>query len=280
MSGQLPAAMGGVLYCNPFAPLMVQSPSVFSKRPAPSDENLESSKKKKKPTRTPKTGAAVNWKQINVIGGDNAPVEARTLFEGGEQDGGMRGSVDADMQESSEAADALQASVAAKKPAKKSLSGAEKRKRKQAAAAAPATSERRGAPRMLRWLHSGPGPSCYDGDQSAAQDYWRIKEMHGAGGRTMADLIFLHAGYNMKADQGPERCLRRWNLNQSDLFLVHFSGRGKPYWRDPRQDALWQAAQRKFATSFDEWAPTFGVPPTCSARGHVGKNCPEHWVKR
>ena len=69
----------------------------------------------------------------------------------------MRGSVDADMQESSVAADALQqqASVAAKKPAKKSLSGAEKRKRKQAAAAAPATSERRGAPRMLRWLHSG-----------------------------------------------------------------------------------------------------------------------------
>ena len=154
MSGQLPAAMlGGLLYCNPFAPLMVQSPSVYSKRPAPSDENLESSKKKKKRTRSaPKTGAAVNWKQINVIGGDNAPVEARTLFQGGEQDAGMRGSVDADMQESSVAADALQqqASVAAKKPAKKSLSGAEKRKRKQAAAAAPATSERRGAPRMLR----------------------------------------------------------------------------------------------------------------------------------
>ena len=150
--------LGGLLYCNPFAPLMVQSPSVYSKRPAPSDENLESSKKKKKRTRSaPKTGAAVNWKQINVLGGDNAPVEARTLFQGGEQDAGMRGSVDADMQESSVAADALQqqASVAAKKPAKKSLSGAEKRKRKQAAAAAPATSERRGAPRMLRWLHSG-----------------------------------------------------------------------------------------------------------------------------
>ena len=72
MSGQLPAAMlGGLLYCNPFAPLMVQSPSVYSKRPAPSDENLESSKKKKKRTRSaPKTGAAVNWKQINVLGGD------------------------------------------------------------------------------------------------------------------------------------------------------------------------------------------------------------------
>ena len=38
----------------------------------------------------------------------------------------------------------------------------------------------------------------------------------------------LHAGYNMKADQGPLRCLGKHRLSQSELHVVHFSGREKP----------------------------------------------------
>ena len=115
--------------------------------------------------------------------------------------------------------------------------------------------------RMLAWLREGKS-HCYDGDQSAAAEYWRIQ---GRGGRKIDELMFLHAGYNIKADQGPERCLRKWSLNESDLHVVHFSGREKPYLELPRKDDLWLRAQRTFIRAFNGWEERLGVSlPVCT----------------
>ena len=78
---------------------------------------------------------------------------------------------------------------------------------------------------LLTWLGTGQ-TKCFDGDQSAAEQYLML---NGAAKRKLEDFFLLHVGYNMKANQMPEQCLRRHKLTPADLNIVHFSGRQKPY---------------------------------------------------
>jgi hypothetical protein len=124
---------------------------------------------------------------------------------------------------------------------------------------------------MLSWLRRGRS-KCYDGDQSAAMEYGRVG---GPSGRKMDQLLFLHAGYNMKADKSPIACLRRQKLNESDLHVVHFSGKDKPYWGAERgRDALWLHAQAKFTRSFRVWSATLGASE-CARRQYLEARCPD-----
>lgn len=91
--------------------------------------------------------------------------------------------------------------------------------------------------------------------------FWRVG---GPGGRTSNELLLLHAGYNMKADQGPAKCLASKRLNSSELYAVHFSGREKPYHDRPNKDALWKHARLQFVTAFHMWGERLGVDG-CSA---------------
>ena len=123
--------------------------------------------------------------------------------------------------------------------------------------------------RLVRWLRAG-NSKCYDGDQSAAVGFWRLP--HGPGGRQSRQALFLHVGYNMKADQGPERCLRHHKLNESALHVVHFSGREKPFMHRPGKDAIWHSARQQYTEVFDQWARRLGVPSTCTAKRLLATN--------
>jgi len=114
---------------------------------------------------------------------------------------------------------------------------------------------------MLNWVRRG-GSACYDGDQSAAMGYWRV---NGPGKRRADQLMLLHVGFNMKADQGPEQCLQKHELNQSDLHIVHFSGKQKPFVAKPGKDATWHRARQQYVEVFDGWAAKLHVPG-CTAR--------------
>jgi lipopolysaccharide biosynthesis glycosyltransferase len=99
---------------------------------------------------------------------------------------------------------------------------------------------------------------CYDGDQSAAMGYWKIPG--GKGGRLRSQVLPLHVGYNMKADQGPQACLSKRNLNASDLHVVHFSGKQKPFSMFKNKDDTWKAARESYMRHFKKWEVLLGVP--------------------
>jgi len=115
--------------------------------------------------------------------------------------------------------------------------------------------------RLVAWMQRG-GSACFDGDQSAAMGFWR---MGGPGGRRAHEVMPLHVGFNMKADQGPETCLRKHNLSAADLHVVHFSGKQKPFVDRKGADSTWRSAREQYLGVFDAWATTLGVPG-CSAR--------------
>ena len=115
---------------------------------------------------------------------------------------------------------------------------------------------------LLRWLHRGSSV-CYDGDQSAAMGFWRIPG--GSGRRERREVLTLHVGFNIKADQGPETCMRKRNINQSDLHVVHFSGKQKPFVAQPRKDPTWRLARQSYLSVFGRWESRLGVP-ACTAR--------------
>jgi hypothetical protein len=110
---------------------------------------------------------------------------------------------------------------------------------------------------LLTWLRKGRS-QCYDGDQSAAMDYYRLGGP-GHPSKRVDDLLLLHPGYNMKADQGPLRCLNKHKLPQSELHVVHFSGREKPFWPRMGRDPPWNAARDTFMTTWREWESRIGV---------------------
>ena len=120
--------------------------------------------------------------------------------------------------------------------------------------------------RFISWLRRGSS-NCWDGDQSAAMGFWRL---HGQGGRRDHEVMHLHVGYNMKADQGPVRCLHVRGLNESQLHVVHFSGREKPYNSQPNKDSLWRGSRLEFVDAFDSWARRLGVS-TCT-KGQMMSN--------
>ena len=78
---------------------------------------------------------------------------------------------------------------------------------------------------LVAWLGTGQ-TKCFDGDQSAAERYLML---NGAAGRRLDELLLLHVGYNMKANQEPVRCLQRQKLPTAALHAVHFSGTQKPH---------------------------------------------------
>ena len=81
----------------------------------------------------------------------------------------------------------------------------------------------------------------------------------GPGKVSLRQLLLLHAGYNMKADQGPERCLQKQRLNASELHVVHFSGKEKPFWDQRGKDASWRRARERFASAFDAVGRRIGI---------------------
>ena len=110
---------------------------------------------------------------------------------------------------------------------------------------------------LIAWLKNGSS-HCYDGDQSAAMGYWKIPG--GSGGRLRSQVLLLHVGYNMKADQGPQACLNKRELNASDLHVVHFSGKQKPFSMYVNKDDLWKAARESYMRHFKKWEVLLGVP--------------------
>ena len=105
---------------------------------------------------------------------------------------------------------------------------------------------------LLRWLHRGSSV-CYDGDQSAAMGFWRIPG--GSGRRERREVLTLHVGFNIKADQGPETCMRKRNINQSDLPSCT-SQASKAFVAQPRKDPTWRLARQSYLSVFGRWEST------------------------
>ena len=63
------------------------------------------------------------------------------------------------------------------------------------------------------------------------------------------EILQLHAGYNLKANQGPMGCLRKHRHNVNDsAYVVHWSGSRKPHTLKPQQtlDTIERAAHADF----------------------------------
>ena len=132
---------------------------------------------------------------------------------------------------------------------------------------------------------------CGVGDQTAAMSFF-------GGNRARERIASLHAGYNLKADSGVERCLlqvaqRRGGAaaaNASaaapprtyaaDAHIVHWSGRRKPHDLDDCspggriRDATERRALDLYLTEFCRWAPEPMQLPACRARIRVGMGEP------
>ena len=63
-----------------------------------------------------------------------------------------------------------------------------------------------------------------------------------------------------------KRCSSRHRLPPSELYVVHFSGREKPFWARSGKDRLWSAARETFMATWREWELRIGVSAATFAR--------------
>mmetsp|Transcript_32616 Transcript_32616/g.104783 ORF Transcript_32616/g.104783 Transcript_32616/m.104783 type:complete len:127 (+) Transcript_32616:746-1126(+) len=98
----------------------------------------------------------------------------------------------------------------------------------------------------------------------------------GPGRVQRANVSLLHAGYNLKADQGPASCLGKLHLNESEVHAVHFSGNEKPFVSRRGKDPLWHMARNAYMSAFSHWAARIGGLSVCvGPRQSHAKGCYE-----